>query len=484
MGEVITANTTHMFQESAMARDQQERSSHIAYGERPRPRRVLMFPLPFQGHINPMMQLADVLHGYGLAVTVLHTHFNALDPARHPEFDFVSVPDGVPADVVASGNMNSVILAMNAAMEASSALAKALASVLGEQGQPRAACLVVDANLLAVQKAAAGLGLPTLVLRTGSAANIGCFLAFPMLHQKGYLPPQDAQLYMPVKELPPLRVRDLVYSGRSNHEMLCQLIARATETVRNSSGLLINTFEDLEATELQRLRDDLENTLVLPIGPLHKLASKGAGSSLLDQDYNSIKWLDKHPSRSVLYVSFGSLASMDFNEFTELAWGLANSGHPFLWVVRPGFVHGLDDSNFFDGFRVAVEDRGKVIQWAPQQDVLAHQAVGGFWTHNGWNSTLESISEGVPMICMPKFTDQMMNARYVAEVWGVGFELEREFKRGEVENAIRKLMANRVGDEMREGAKNLKKKVAGCFKADSGSSQIAINKLVEYIHSL
>ncbi|KAL6650406.1 hypothetical protein ACP70R_009331 [Stipagrostis hirtigluma subsp. patula] len=467
-----------------MSGAQEECSGGGVRGHGSRRRRVLMFPLPFQGHINPMLQLAGVLHARGLAVTVLHTHFNALDPARHPDFAFVPVRDGVPADVAASRNINSIVLAMNEAMEASADLREALAAALaGDEGQPLATCLVIDANLVAVQRAAAGLGLPTLVLRTGSAANFGCFLAYPMLHQKGYLPPQDAQLYTPVKELPPLRVRDLVYSGRSNHEMLCKLIAQATEAVRNSCGLVINTFDALEATELQKIRDELDNHLVLAVGPLHKLSPKNKGSSLLDQDCSCIEWLDKHPSRSVLYVSFGSLASMDSNEFMEVASGLVNSGHPFLWVVRPGLVRGSDESHLLDELKIAVEDRGKVIQWAPQLEVLAHRAVGGFWTHSGWNSTLEGISEGIPMICRPKFSDQMMNTRYVEEVWGVGLELEGELERGKVEKAIRTLMAGNKGAEMTDRANELKNKVADCLKI-GGSSQTAIDKLVYYIHSL
>lgn len=165
----------------------------------PRARRVLVFPLPFQGHIDPMLHLAGVLHARGLAVTVLHTRFNALDPARHPEFRFVPVPDGTPADVAASGRIIDIILAMNDAMEASTAVTEALASVLAaDKAQPRAAtaCLFIDANLLAVHKAARALGLPTLVLRTGSAACFGCFLAYPMLHEKGYLPPQGHVLFL------------------------------------------------------------------------------------------------------------------------------------------------------------------------------------------------------------------------------------------------------------------------------------------------
>ncbi|TVU39883.1 hypothetical protein EJB05_13327, partial [Eragrostis curvula] len=447
-------------------------------GGRPRRRRVLMFPLPFQGHINPMLQLADVLHGRGLAVTVLHTQFNALDPTHHPEFTFVPVPDGVPADVAASGDVIAIIEAMNAVMEAneSAALRDVLESVLGDQGQPPAACIIYDANLLAVPAAAAALGLPTLLLRTASAACLGCFLAYPMLHDKGYLPPQESKLNMPVKELPPLRVRDLFYSSRSNNETMQKLLARATEATKNSAGVVINTFDVLETAELERIRGQLNIPVVLAVGPLHKLSAKTTGSSLLDQDYSCIQWLDTQPSSSVLYVSFGSLASMDSNEFFEVAWGLANSGHPFLWVLRPGLVHDSNGLCLPDGFEDAIEGRGKAIQWAPQQIVLAHRAIGGFWTHNGWNSTLESISEGIPMICRPQFADQMMNTRYVEKRWGVGFELEGELERGKIEMAIRKLMKERDGYEMRERAMGLKEKVADCLKP-GGSSRIAIDKL-------
>lgn len=187
----------------------QEASNGGGNGRRPhaRARRVLMFPLPFQGHINPMLQLADVLYGRGLAVTILHYagFDNTLDPALRPEFGFVAVPDGVPADVVASGNVVSMIVAMNTAMEASMAFRDVLAaeSVLAGEGKPRAACLFIDSNLFGAQKAAGELGLPTLALRTGSAACFNCFLAYPMLHQNGYLPPEGQLLLLGAKHNSP-----------------------------------------------------------------------------------------------------------------------------------------------------------------------------------------------------------------------------------------------------------------------------------------
>lgn len=146
-------------------------------------------------------------------------------------------------------------------------------------------------------------------------------------------------------------------------------------------------------------------------------------------------------------------------------------------------MRGVERACLPDGFESAVEGRGKVIKWAPQQEVLAHHAVGGFWTHNGWNSTLESVSEGVPMICKPQFADQMLNTRYLEAVWAVGFELVGKLERGEIKKAIKRLMVEKEGAEIRERAKELKKKMDQCLES-SGSSQIAINRLVNYIISL
>jgi UDP:flavonoid glycosyltransferase YjiC (YdhE family) len=293
----------------------------------------------------------------------------------------------------------------------------------------------------------------------------------------------ESQLYTPVKELPPLRVRDLFISSSSNHEMMRKVLARATEAVMNSKALVINTFDALETAELERIRRELDVAVVLAVGPLHKLSTRSTGSSLLREDRSCIEWLDTQPTGSVLYVSFGSLTSMDAAELLEVAWGLANSGQPFLWVVRRDLVRGSHGSDLPEGFALAVEGRGKVIPWAPQLEVLAHPAVVGFWTHNGWNSTLESISEGIPMICRPQFADQMMNTRYVEAAWGVGFELEGELKRNKIEEAVRKLMKGAKGVVARERGQDLKKKVESCLES-GGSSLLAIDKLIGQILSL
>ncbi|CAL5076274.1 unnamed protein product [Urochloa decumbens] len=450
--------------------------------------RVAVFPLPFQGHISPMLQLAGALHARGLAVTVLHTAFNAPDPARHPGLDFVAVPDAIPETVAPNGIAK--ILALNAAMEASGHVRGALASLMAaaEGETRRLACLVIDSTLTAAQKAAAGLGLPTLVLHTGSAACFRLFRSYDLLHDKGYLPSTESNLDMPIEELPPLLVRDLFDPSKlPNKEIGQKILNLATETTTNSSGAILNTFEDLEPHELRMIRDELAPKGIPPfaIGPLHKLiaSTDGGDTSLLDQDRSCLEWLDAQAPGSVLYVSFGSVIHVTQDEFTETAWGLANSGKPFLWVVRRGLVLGVEKQELPDGFESAMEGRGKVIEWAPQQEVLAHPAVGGFWTHNGWNSTLESIYEGVPMLSRPVFGDQLATGRYVADTWKVGVLLEGVLERGEIEKAISRLMDENAGVEIRGRAEELKEKVRMCLES-SGSSQQAVDKLVGHILSL
>ncbi|GJN25011.1 hypothetical protein PR202_gb12793 [Eleusine coracana subsp. coracana] len=451
-----------------------------------RRRRVLFFPLPFQGHINPMFQLAGLLHARGFAVTFFHTHFNAPDPSRHPDYDFVPVPG---FDNTAEGNssLDTVvqvtlehILAMNRACEAP--FRERLAALLRrkEEEKEDVACLVADAHLLSLMDVTRGLGVPTLVLRTGSAACFRLFVAFPMLCDKGYQPPQESQLDAPVPELPPYRVRDLISTNAAGHGIIREVISRIMTAAESSSGLIFNTFDALEADELASLRRDL-TVPVFAIGPLHKLSPAALSSSLLQQDRGCLAWLDSQPPASVLYVSFGSLASVSASDLVETARGIAGSGRPFLWVLRPGLVNDASYSQQLpEGFDAATRGRGVVVSWAPQEEVLTHPSVGGFWTHCGWNSTMEAVCAGVPMLCRPCFGDQMGNARYVNHVWRIGVELNGQLERSKVQAAIETLMG---GAELRQRAKELKSRAAE-FVTETGSSSANVDKLVKHIMSL
>ncbi|CAN4077917.1 unnamed protein product [Withania somnifera] len=232
-----------------------------------------------------------------------------------------------------------------------------------------------------------------------------------------------------------------------------------------SSGLMLNSFEQLS---MSKLRKDFPIP-IFTIGPFHSHFS-ASSSSLMSQDQTSISWLDTKPPNSVIYISFGSIAALECNDFLEIAWGLANSNHPFLWVVRPGMIR---DSEWLEllpsEFLETVDGRGQIVKWAPQQQVLAHPAVGALWTHNGWNSTLESFCEGVPMICMPCFGDQMVNCKNGLE-------------RTNIKNAIKTLMEEEEGNQIKERMLQLKAKANSCLKP-GGSSYESLGSLTSYISS-
>ncbi|KAJ3695469.1 hypothetical protein LUZ60_000846 [Juncus effusus] len=441
-------------------------------------RRVLLFPLPLQGHINPMLQLASLLFARRFSITIFHTQFNSIDATKYPFYDFISVDDEGVFDRCNAHDIPRQILALNSACE--KPFHDCLMKIISNTKDKKIACLITDIHLYNMQASARQLGVATLVLRTSSAAGTSWFPVFPLLLEKGYIPIQESRLDEPVEELPPFRVRDLFRMDKSDQGDISKHMARGTDTARNSSGVIINTFDAIESAEIERLRRDF-SVPMFAVGPLHKISSH-LQSSLLSQDASCLDWLERQSVGSVLYVSFGSLASLSYDEFVETAWGLANSGEPFLWVIRPGLVSGMDSINLPDIFEEVTRGRGIIVSWAPQIEVLAHKAVGGFWTHAGWNSTLEAISEGVPMLCRPYFADQMGNTRYITHVWKVGFELKGKLEREEIQRTVKRLMRDGEGNEMRERMNDLKNQAADCIKQD-GSTCVAINELVDHILS-
>nr|CAB3456165.1 unnamed protein product [Digitaria exilis] len=277
--------------------------------------------------------------------------------------------------------------------------------------------------------------------------------------------PAEEQLDEPVPDHDPLRVRDLIRVDGCDDDEHCSFITSVADAVRAAaSGIVINTFDAIEASELTKLQSEL-SLPAFAVGPLHmlKFQAPPVEQSLHEPDRGCLPWLDTHPPRSVIYVSLGSLACGDRLVFDEMAWGLAASGVPFLWVVRPGLVitgSGDDDEAppppLPEGFEEETRGRGRIVKWAPQREVLAHASVGVFWTHCGWNSTLESVCEGVPMLVQPCFGDQMVTARYVTHEWGVGMEVGEVIERGKVAEAVAEVMVGEDGALMRERARHLK----------------------------
>lgn len=205
--------------------------------------------------------------------------------------------------------------------------------------------------------------------------------------------------------------------------------------------------------------------------------NKDYGLSLFKPDIEScMDWLDSRETCSVVYVSFGSLSTLKEKQIEEIACGLKRSNHYFLWVVRE-FEKEKIPSSFLD----ETSEKGLVVTWCPQLQVLAHKAVGCFMTHCGWNSTLEAMSLGVPMVAMPQWADQTTNAKFVADVWRVGVRVkvgeEGIVAKEEIDLRIREVMEGETAIEIRENCQKWEK-LAKEAVDEGGSSDKNIEKFV------
>ncbi|KAI4322103.1 hypothetical protein L6164_021823 [Bauhinia variegata] len=448
--------------------------------------RLVLVPSPFQGHITPMLQLASTLRLKGFSITVAHTHFNFPDPSNHPHFEFVPILDGL-SDHAHISSQNFIAIASTLNTNCVSSLREFLIQITKENVEhERIRCIIYDGLMYFADAVAKQLGIPTIVFRTTSATNLLTYHAFARLRSNGYLPLQDSRSFdqlMP--ELDPLRFKDLPIFNLPNSDAMLQQIEKSLEV--RSSGVIMNTVDCLEgSSSLGELRKLYEVPFFF-VGPLHKMAPDSR-VSFFKEDNRCMCWLNKQASKSVLYISLGSIACWNEKELTEMAWGLVNSKQPFLWVIRamPFNINGSGSDwveSLPEDLKEAMGERGCIVKWAPQKEVLAHRAVGGFWSHCGWNSSLESLCEGMPIICQPYFGDQRVNARLLSHVWRVGLEWSNVIERGEIERAVTRMMVDEQGREMRLRAVELKDKIRLSVE-EGGSSFKALNDLQHFINTL
>ncbi|KAK8717545.1 hypothetical protein V6N13_044808 [Hibiscus sabdariffa] len=257
-----------------------------------------------------------------------------------------------------------------------------------------------------------------------------------------------------------------------------------------ADGILVNTWDEIEPTSLKALRD-AKKVPIYPVGPLVRPVKKSALCNEI------IDWLDKQPKESVIYVSFGSGETLSSQQVIELAWGLELSQQRFFWVARPptendaagsflSLGNGSDGTPDYlpDGFSARTQDRGLVVPtWAPQVEVLSHPSIGGFLTHCGWNSCMESIIEGVPMIAWPLHAEQKMNANMLTEDIGVSIGVTRVESDGvvgreEIRSMVGKILMDHQGRNIRSRIKELKNSAAKAL-VQGDSSYNSLSQVAE-----
>ncbi|WVZ60155.1 hypothetical protein U9M48_010211 [Paspalum notatum var. saurae] len=464
---------------------------------------VLVMPFPGQGHMNPMVQFAKRLASKGVATTLVVTRFIARTSGVDARPAMVeAISDGHDEGGFASAASVSEYLEKQVAAGSASlaALIEARASSAAADGGRRApfTCVVYDSFETWVPPVARRTGLPAVPFSTQSCAVSAVYYHF----SKGRLavPPPAAgarddgegprsEAFQGLPEMDRSEFPSFVLD-HGPFPMIAENALKQFADEGKDDWVLFNSFEDLESEVLAGLGNYMKARAIGPCVPL-PAADTGRityGANLLNPEDACIKWLDTKAAASVAYVSFGSFASLGAAQTEELARGLLAAGKAFLWVVRASEEHQLPRHRLPGLDEATASGAAMIVRWCPQLDVLSHPAVGCFVTHCGWNSTLEALSFGVPMVALGLWTDQPTNARYVERAWGAGVRARRDaaagvFLRGEVERCVRAVMGEgERAPAAREAAGRWRDK-ARAAAAPGGSSDRNLDEFVEFLRA-
>ncbi|KAK7407190.1 hypothetical protein VNO78_08893 [Psophocarpus tetragonolobus] len=460
---------------------------------------VVLFPCSLKGNLNSMLKLAQLLALHHLHVTFVNTNHHFCDfqalSQTYPTLHFKTFPHAFLHNPP-SGDHSTAELYSSMNSHAKPLLTHILLS-----HNPTLTCLIADGFVAALSAEVADqLGIPLIHFRAISVSSFWALFCAPILFQSKQLPiTGDEDMDRIITTLPgmenTLRCRDLpsFFRGTQSHLVnpLKSMVHECHQSLR-AQALILNTFEELDGPLLSQIR--LKFPKVFAVGPLHShlnsrrecdAKTTPSTSSFSEVDTSCLTWLDSQPLKSVIYVSFGSIATVTREELMEFWHGLVNSKKRFLWVMRPDMVVGKDEDSHDrvpPELEEATKERGFIVGWAPQEEVLAHKAVGAFLTHSGWNSTLESLVAGVPMICWPFFADQQINSRFVSEVWKLGLDMKDVCDRHVVEKMVNDVMVHRR-DEFVRSAQEMAR-LAHKSVSPGGSSYSSLDDLIQYIKSI
>ncbi|CAN8257675.1 unnamed protein product [Cochlearia groenlandica] len=230
--------------------------------------------------------------------------------------------------------------------------------------------------------------------------------------------------------------------------------------VLKSDGVLVNTWEELQGDTLDAFKEDGELSRVMKV-PVYAIGPIVRTNEPIAKHNRILEWLDKQKERSVMYVCLGSGGTLSLEQTMELAYGLELSGQKFVWVLRKptsylGGTSSRESDDLPDGFLDRTSGVGLVVtQWAPQVEILSHGSIGGFLSHCGWSSVLESLTKGVPIVAWPLYAEQWMNAKLLTEEIGVAVRTselpsKRVIGREEVAALVRKVVAEEDDEEGRK----------------------------------
>ncbi|XP_042054252.1 UDP-glycosyltransferase 86A1-like [Salvia splendens] len=410
-------------------------------GERQRKLNGIMICVPYQGHLNPFVDLALKLASNGIVITFIHLEFlhrklcqthhanktdvDLFSEARELGLDirFTTMTDPFPLEFDRDANFNQYWEAM---VRDFPPLVDEFVGKILASDRNMLHFLVADTVYTWPATVARKYNLVNVSLWTQSALAYCLGYHWDLLQQNGHFPCKD-EVDEEIKYIPgieSINTKDVIaYLRQSQCESVISRASRLQfEQGKMADFVLQNTVEELEPRALSALNNYLPNYAIGPLNFSLNLPTNPVTTSLWSKS-DCTNWLGSKPPGSVLYVSFGSFVHTNMQVLEELAYGLLLSQVNFVWVIRQGILGDGATSVLSAGFHDAVKERGLIVGWCDQVETLSNPAIGGFLTHSGWNSTLESMWCGVPMICYPIGFDQPCSSKLVVSDWKIGIHL-------------------------------------------------------------
>ncbi|XP_019193899.1 PREDICTED: UDP-glycosyltransferase 71A15-like [Ipomoea nil] len=426
---------------------------------------LLFVPAPLVGHIVSMVELAKLLldRDDRLSITVLvikHPadpiantvvqsvvssdarirHLNLPEMEPPPEEMAVKSPENCMGTYIKSYRSHAKHAIVNTVLSSDSGEAPALAGI------------VFDFFCSSMVDVANDLGVPAYLFYASGAGFLGAHLYYTIreiLVGREYTLLDPDSVVSTFATPVPARVMPTVVFNDDGYRSFVEHGRKFRET----KGMIVNTFAEMEPFAVKALESDPDLPPVYTVGPLLAPQKEHAGKEEI------INWLSEQPPSSVVFLCFGSQGGFEAPQIHQIATALERSGRRFLWSIRrPCSLTSSErasDFTSFDtilppGFAERTRNRGKVCGWAPQVEVLAHRATAAFVSHCGWNSTLESMWHGVPMVTWPIYAEQQTNAFQLVKELGLAVELRVDYRRTqdsenvvmaeEIEKAIQSVM--------------------------------------------
>ncbi|KAF7133081.1 hypothetical protein RHSIM_Rhsim09G0078400 [Rhododendron simsii] len=483
---------------------------------------IVMLPFMAHGHLIPFLALARQIHQTtNFTITIATTPLNiaylrsavSSDPTlshstrlRLAALPFNSSDHNLPPNTenTESLPLNQIINLFHSSAALEPPSHRLVADIAAQEGRPPI-CIVSDVFNGWASRVAERINTTNVSFSTGGAYGTAAYMSVWL-----NLPHKSTDTdEFPVPGFPD--------SCRFHRSMLHQFIRAADGTDSwsrffqtqislslGSSGWLCNTAEEVEVSGMEILRKYIAKP-VWSIGPLLPPAMLNSNSSTLTQHSGKesgistqkcVEWLDSKPKSSVVYISFGSQNTISSSQMMELAKGLEQSGKPFIWVVRPPV--GFDQKGEFrsewlpKGFEDRVSD-GKqgllVRKWAPQSDILRHKSTAVFLSHCGWNSVMEGLSQGVPIIGWPLAAEQAYNAKMMVDEMGVCVELARGVGSGVEAEEVRKVVElvteeGGKGGEMRRKAVEIGETMKAAIREEGGRKGSSLKAMDDFVSAI